>query len=99
MPDLGCLEAALARPQDMAAYGEPDAALAAAYVYALTRNHPFADGNKRTAWVIARVFLADNGFELRYDPADAVQKMEAAAAGTLGELALAEWFRERIKSS
>ncbi len=100
IPDLGRLEAALARPQNVAAYGEPDAAaLAAAYVYGMARNHPFADGNKRTAWVIARVFLADNGYELRFDPAGAVQKMEAAAAGTLGELALAEWFRGRIKSS
>ena len=67
--DLGAIESALARPQNLAAYGEPDAAdLAAAYAYGLARNHGFADGNKRTAWVAARVFLADNGYGLRFEP-------------------------------
>ena len=60
--DAGALESALARPRNLAAYERPDAAaLAAAYAYGLARNHPFADGNKRTAWVVARVFLAING--------------------------------------
>lgn len=91
------LESALARPQNLAAYENPDdAALAASYAHGLVRNHPFADGNKRAAWVVARLFLADNGFRLQFDPLDAVRTMEAAAAGTLTEPDLAEWFRKRI---
>ena len=89
----GSLEAALARPRNLGAY-----ALAAAYAYGLVRNHPFADGNKRTGWVVARLFLADNGFRLQFDPADAVRTMEATAAGTFSERELAEWFRKRIPS-
>jgi len=96
----GAIESALARPQNLAAYGELDAAaLAAAYAYGLLRNHGFADGDKRTAWVIARLFLADNGNLLRFDPAEAVRVVEAVAAGTLGEDQLAEWFRQRIVES
>jgi death-on-curing protein len=95
--DAGRLEAALSRPQSLAAYESPDAAaLAAAYAYGLARYHPFADGNKRTAWVAARLFLADNGYTLRFDPAEAVMTMESVAAGTLSELELADWFRQRI---
>jgi death-on-curing protein len=96
--DRGAIESALARPRNLAA--EPDAAaLAAAYAYGLLRNHGFADGNKRTAWVIARLFLADNGYLLRFDPGEAVRTVEAVAAGTLGEDQLAEWFRRRIAKS
>ena len=95
----GSLEAALARLRNLAAYEKPDAAaLAAAYACGLVRNHPFADGNKRTGWVVARLFLADNGLRLQFDPADAVRTVEAMAAGTLGEGELAEWFRKRILS-
>jgi death-on-curing protein len=95
--DRGAVESALARPRNLAAYGNPDAAaLAAAYAYGLLRNHGFADGNKRTAWVIARLFLADNGYLLRFEPAEAVGVVEAVAAGTLEEDQLAEWFRQRI---
>jgi death on curing protein len=98
--DEGAVASALARPQNLAAYGEPDAAdLAAAYAYGLARNHGFADGNKRTAWVVARLFLADNGYRLRFDPADAVRAVEAVASGVLGEGQLAAWFRERLISS
>lgn len=95
--DLGAVESALARPRNLAVYGAPDAAdLAAAYAYGLARNHGFADGNKRTAWVIARLFLADNGCRLRFDGLDAVKTVEAVAAGTLEETALAAWFRQRL---
>jgi death-on-curing protein len=95
--DGGALEAALARPRNLASYKKSDAAaLAAAYAYGLVRNHPFADGNKRTGWVVARLFLADNGFRLQFDPADAVRTMEAMAAGTVSERELGEWFRKRI---
>jgi death-on-curing protein len=95
--DLGAVESALARPQNHANYGEPDAAaLAAAYAFGLARNHGFSDGNKRTAWIAARLFLADNGFDLTFDPADAVRTVEAVAAGSMPEGDLAEWFRQRM---
>ena len=95
--DKGAVESALARPQNLEVYASADvAALAAAYAYGLARNHGFADGIKRTAWVIARLFLADNGYGLKFEPADAVRTMEMVAAGELEEAALAEWFRQRI---
>jgi death-on-curing protein len=95
--DKGAVESALARPQNLDVYAGADAAaLAAAYAYGLARNHGFADGNKRTAWVVARLILADNGYRLKFDPADAVRTMEMVAAGALDEAALAEWFRQRI---
>ncbi len=98
--DAGGVEAALGHPQNLAAYESPDAAaLAAAYAHRLARSHAFADGNKRTAWVTARLFLADNGFRPRFDPADAVRTMETVAAGTRSEQELAEWFRQRIVRS
>jgi death-on-curing protein len=95
--DQGAIESALARPQNLAAYGDPDVAdLAAAYAFGLARNHGFADGNKRTAWVTARLFLADNGQMLAFDKADAIRTVENLAAGALSEAALATWFRERL---
>jgi death on curing protein len=95
--DAGALESALARPRNQAAYGAPDAAdLAASYAYGIARNHGFADGNKRTAWVVARLFLADNGSRLAFDKIEAIRTMEAVASGALDETGLAVWFRERI---
>lgn len=95
--DEGAVESALARPQNLAAYGDPDAAaLAAAYAYGLARNHGFSDGNKRTAWVVSRLFLADNGHRLRFEPMDAVRLVEGVAGGTISEEILASWFRERL---
>ncbi|HEY9065646.1 MAG TPA: type II toxin-antitoxin system death-on-curing family toxin [Burkholderiaceae bacterium] len=92
--DPGLLESALARPRHLAAYGEPDvAALAAAYGYGLARNHPFVDGNKRTAFVAVELFLALNGGELLAEDADCVLTMLALAAGDLDEAAFAEWLR------
>jgi death-on-curing protein len=97
--DQGAVESALARPRNLAAYGDPDAAsFAAAYAFGLAKNHGFADGNKRTAWAIARVFLADNDCRLRFDPIDAIKAVEALAGGTLDEAQLADWFRRRIVS-
>lgn len=97
--DEGALLSALARAQNLAAYGEPDAsALAAAYAFGIARNHPFVDGNKRTAWVVARSFLELNGFDLQFAQADAVVRMLVLAAGELTEGEFAEWFRERSKS-
>jgi len=95
--DMGALESALARPLNLAAYGEPDAAdLGAAYAFGLARNHGFADGNKRSAWVVARLFLMANGVSLNFDKAEALQMVLALAAGELAEDQVAAWFRERI---
>ena len=92
--DQGAVESALARPQNLAAYGEPDAAaLAAAYAFGLARNHGFVDGNKRTAWIAARLFLADNGVRLVFDKAEAVRMVEGLAAGVVTEEAFAGWLR------
>ena len=97
--DLNAIESALARPLNLAAYGNPDAAdLAAAYGYGLASNHGFLDGNKRTAWVTARLFLADNGQRLEFDPVDAIRTMEDVAGGRIGEADLAGWFRRHLKT-
>lgn len=96
--DLGLLESALARPQHAAAY-DPDAdaaSLAAAYAYGIARNHPFVDGNKRTALVVLELFLELNGCTLETDDADCVATMLALAAGELDERALAAWMRARL---
>ncbi|MAU19127.1 MAG: type II toxin-antitoxin system death-on-curing family toxin [Martelella sp.] len=91
------IEGALARPQNVAAYGTPDASdLAAAYAFGLAENHGFMDGKKRTAWIAARLFLADNGHRLRFQPVDAIQLMEGVAGGVIGEDELARWFREHL---
>ncbi len=98
--DPGLVESALARPANLARYGNPDAAdLAAAYAYGIAKNHGFLDGNKRTAWVTARLFLADNGRRLEFDPAAAIRTMERVAAGRIGEVELAAWFRSRTTQS
>lgn len=96
--DAEALESAMARPQQKAVYGKPDAAdLAAAYAYALARTHGFADGNKRTAWAVARLFLAEQGYTLRPNPIEAIRQMEGLAANTVAEEQLAAWFREHLQ--
>lgn len=92
--DAGALESALARAHNQWSYGEVDlCALAAAYAFGVARNHPFTDGNKRTAWVVARAFLMLNAVELAYSPGDAISTVLALAAGELNEAELADWFR------
>lgn len=94
--DAALLESALARPINRWSYGEDDCcALAAAYAFGIARNHPFVDGNKRTAWVFARLFLALNNVDLRFAPEDAIAAMLALAAGEVSEEEMADWFRER----
>jgi death-on-curing protein len=94
--DPGLLESAMARPLNKAAYGEQDPfALAAAYGFGVARNHPFADGNKRTAWVMTRLFLKLNRIEIAFDKMDAIQTMLALAAGQLEEDAFAAWLRSK----
>ena len=92
--DAGLLDSALGRPQHLAAYGEPDiAALAAAYGWGIARNHPFIDGNKRTAFVAIELFLQLNGGALHASDADCVLTLLSVAAGDLPEDTLADWLR------
>jgi death-on-curing protein len=96
--DRGAVEGALGRPRNLVAYGAPDAAdLAAAYAFGIARAHAFADGNKRTAWVVARLFLADNGGRLEFDRVEAVEAMVGLAAGTTSEADFAAWIRARLR--
>lgn len=97
MRDQGLLESALAKPVNKWSYGDNDlASLAASYAFGLVRNHPFADGNKRTAWVLARLFLMFNGEKIKFEKDDAIRTMIILAAGELAEEQLANWFREHI---
>jgi death-on-curing protein len=98
--DRGLFESAMARPQQLAHYGEPDAAaLAAAYAYGLARNHPFVDGNKRIAAVVSETFLMLNGDVLLANDAELVVAFLDLAAGTLSEDELADWFRHNLASA
>jgi death-on-curing protein len=95
--DEGLFESAMARPENRAAYGEPDAAsLAANYAFGIARNHPFIDGNKRTALVVSELFLAKNGLRVDSGDAEMLAIFLDLAAGELTEDELAGWFRERI---
>lgn len=99
--DEGLLLSALVRPQNLLAYGEPApdlASLAAAYAYGIARNHPFVDGNKRTALVAARTFLILNGVDLEATQDDKVLTFLNLAEGAISEEELAEWIRKRIHS-
>jgi death on curing protein len=96
--DAGALESALARPRNLAAYGKPSLhELAAEYAFGIARNHPFADGNKRTALVAAFTFLELNGFEVVADEADAVVTFLALAAGKLKPAEMAAWLKVNSK--
>ncbi len=95
--DEGLLESALARPQNVAAYGEEKIEnLAAAYATGIARNHPFIDGNKRTAFVAMELFLGLNGYELKAGDAECVTVMLQVAAGEMAEETLAAWIKENI---
>ena len=96
--DEGLFLSAMARPQNVAAYGDrPDVSdLAAAYAFGLARNHPCLDGNKRTAFVVMELFLNLNGWVLEADDADCITTMESVAAGKLPEKSLAAWLRDHI---
>jgi len=93
--DEGLLESALARPLNLAVYGQADVAdLAAAYGVGLAKNHPFVDGNKRVAFLAVGLFLALNGWRLVANPADATLTMLAVAAGEIDEATFARWLRD-----
>lgn len=97
--DRGLFESALARPRNLAAHGEPDAAeLAAAYGLGIAKNHAFVDGNKRTALVALELFLALNGFELTADDSQCVVVVLSVGSGAFSEAELADWIRRHIRS-
>ena len=88
----------MARPLNLAGYGHPDAAdLAAAYAFGIARNHPFVDGNKRTAAVVSETFLVLNGRELAATDAELVVAFVALAGGELSEEEMADWFRQHTR--
>ncbi|QIL19802.1 type II toxin-antitoxin system death-on-curing family toxin [Thermomonas sp. HDW16] len=98
--DEGLLESALAKPQQLHAYGDPPpdiAALAASLAFGLARNHPFVDGNKRTAHVAYRVFLALNDVELDASGEEKYLHMLSLADGSLTETEFADWLRPRVR--
>ena len=98
MRDEGLLDSALARPLNLAAYGEPDiAALAASYGVGVAKNHPFVDGNKRAAFLATGLFLSRNGYRLTASQADATLTMLGVAAGEIDEDAFAAWLRQHCK--
>ena len=98
MRDGGAVESALARPRNLAAYGQPDAASPGGRLCIRLGAQSWLHGRQQAdAWVAARLFLADNGYRLRFDPADAVKTMEMLAAGTISETELAGWFRRQLQ--
>ncbi len=95
--DMGLLESALARPQNKLAYGEIDLALlAAAYAFGIARNHPFIDGNKRTAFAAMIVFLGLNGVNFDVPAAEATAMFLDLAAGEVDEAGLARWISDNM---
>jgi death on curing protein len=96
--DRNMLESAMARPLNLVGYGAPDIAeLAAAYAYGIARNHPFVDGNKRTAAVVSETFLALNGHALTCNDVELVTTFLELAAGNLTVEALTAWFRHWVQ--
>lgn len=96
--DRGLLESALARPLNLAVRGKPDHAdLAACYGVGIAKNHPFVDGNKRTAFVAVELFLTLNGWKLNASDPDAVLATLAVAAGKIDETGFAEWIRRHAE--
>jgi death-on-curing protein len=99
--DPGLLDSALARPKNLVAYSDsrdqPDlATLAASYAWGLVRNHPFVDGNKRTAYVVCRTFLLLNGSDLEASPEEKYLTFLRVAEGRLTEEELASWIRDHL---
>jgi death-on-curing protein len=96
--DGNLLDSALARPQQLFAYGKPSMAdMAAAYAGGIVKNHPFLDGNKRTGFMLGAGFLERNGFEFCATEADAAVRTLALAAGEMTEAAYAAWLKANSK--
>jgi death on curing protein len=101
MRDEGLLDSALARPQNVLAYADPESppdisTLAASYATGLAKNHPFVDGNKRAAFLSVGMFLLINGHRLNATQADATLAVLALAAGDITETEFADWLRTRV---
>ncbi|MBI3344969.1 MAG: type II toxin-antitoxin system death-on-curing family toxin [Gammaproteobacteria bacterium] len=97
--DKGLLDSAPARPENLFCYGAPTLhELAAAYGYGIAKNHPFIDGDKRTAFLTSTVFLMDNGFQPIVSEAEVASAMTALAAGQLTEAEFAQWLTQSFKA-
>jgi len=93
--DENLLGASLARPKHLFTYGKPTIFdLAAAYVYGLANNHPFIDGNKRTAFMVMYTFLGLNNYWLEVDEMDVVIKMEGLTMDVETQESIAIWLKE-----
>ena len=96
--DEGLLESALYRPLQKEAYGEPDLCdLAAAYLFGIVKNHPFIDGNKRTAFAAADLFLHFNGLSIEAEQEEIIQLVLMVAAGELDETGAAAFLRDHVQ--
>lgn len=98
--DAALLDSALARPQQLLAYGGADVdmpALAAAYAFGIARDHPFVDGNKRTAYVVCRTFLLLNGWDLVGELQERYPVFLVLASGELPEDGFTAWLREHAR--
>ena len=99
--NVGLLQSALARPQQLYAYGnDPDTIdMAAAYMVGIVRNHPFVDGNKRTAFVVGILFLEINGHRFAATEEDATHAVLGLADGTIDEASFIRWLRANVSRS
>ncbi len=98
--DMGLLESALMRPENLALYGKPDyAELAASHGYGLAKNHPFIDGNKRAAFLAVGLFLYINGYRLTATQSDATKAVLALAASEKSEEEFVQWIREHSRAA
>jgi death on curing protein len=99
--NLGLLQSALSRPQQLHAYGDdPDTVdMAAAYMVGIARNHPFVDGNKRTAFVVGVLFLEINDYRFMASEEDATQAVLGLADGTIDEVSFVRWLRANVNRS
>lgn len=96
--DEKLLESALARPQNLFAYADPGLCdMAAAYAGGIIRNHPFADGNKRTGFVLAAIFLDSNGLEMTATEEEVVAMTVAFAADEIEEAGYTQWLKDKTR--
>lgn len=95
--DEGMLESALARPLQEQAYGEPDLCELAAYLFGIVKNHPFVDGNKRTGFAAADLFLYFNGLSIEAAQEDIIQLVIMVAAGEIDEAGSTAFFRDHTE--
>jgi len=98
--DEGLLDSALGKPLNLFAYGKPSLFdLAASYAFGIVKNHPFIDGNKRTGFIVAVVFLELNGYKFQASEVDAAMQTLALAAGDRSEAAFAAWLKTNTRPS